>query len=69
MMAKVIGAAIVFTVVVFVHELGHLFAARWAGVRVQACAIRSRAGATKRQRRSGNGPCRPSGDQLRVVLW
>ena len=38
-MTTLIAAALVFTVVVFVHELGHLLAARWAGVRVQAFSV------------------------------
>ena len=38
-MTAIIGGALVITVVVFVHELGHLVAARMAGVRVKSFSI------------------------------
>ena len=38
-MTHVVAAALVFTVVVFAHELGHFLAARWAGVQVQVFSI------------------------------
>ena len=39
MIVTLIAAGLVFSLVVFVHELGHLLAARWAGVRVHAFSI------------------------------
>ena len=35
----IIALLIVLGVVVFIHELGHFLAARWAGVRVTAFSI------------------------------
>ncbi len=35
----VLGVLFIFTLVVFIHELGHFLVARWAGVRVKAFSI------------------------------
>lgn len=38
-MVYLVGALLLFTVVVFIHELGHFLVARWCGVKIDAFSI------------------------------